>query len=320
MKRNIDEASILITGINGSAAQLLLNHIKRKHPKTRISGIARTSYKPTFDAEIDFYECDLGESQAVLDIIRKNKFDYIFHLASMASVRNSFFNPYTTLSNNIFSTLNVLEAVKLTNSKARLIISSTSEVYGNNSKTEKLSEDSPMVPLSPYAISKSCQDLLANYYAVVSDMDVIRIRMFSYINPIRVELFATSWADQISKIELGKLKHLTHGDLRPERALLSTEDAMEAYLLSATRAKSGEAYNVGLDKKMTVGEILQRMINLTDKHIHCEVDENLLRPSDIFHQVSNSTKFINDTGWAPTNDLDSSLKKSLDYRRMINSI
>jgi len=312
-------SKILITGMAGSAARLLARHIHEYNKHVEIFGIVRVTPKSEDRIPyVTYLESDLTESIALVQLFSKNSFDYIFHFASNASVRQSFLNPLSTMQNNISLTLNLFETIKVLEVFPKIVISSTSEVYGNTQGNLSINENSALSPVSPYAVSKTTQDLLANYYYHVHKMRIVRIRMFSYVNPLRVELFATSWADQIAKIEAGKLLILKHGNLEPERSLLDYSDAMQAYVLAALNCEDGDVYNVGRETRTPIFKILETLISLSNFDIKTELDLDLIRPSDIYAQLPDASKFRTTTGWVPKVTELESLTNLLNYRRSLH--
>ena len=128
--------------------------------------------------------------------------DLIFNMASHANVKVSFETP-AVMQNNIFSTANLLEAIRLSKSDCLLVHCSTSEVYGKVSEDEvPIKETTPIRPASPYAVSKTTQDLLCDVYFRSFGMKIIRTRMFGYINPRRDDLFATAFANRLFKLKM----------------------------------------------------------------------------------------------------------------------
>jgi len=180
--------------------------------------------------------------------------DSIFHLASHANVRASFDTPQIVLSNNILGTNNLLEAVRMAKIDPIIQICSTSEVYGQvDPKNVPITEDAPMKPASPYSVSKIAQDLLGRTYFINYDMRVIITRMFSYLNPRRTDLFATSFARQVEWVERGLQKEIVHGNLDSVRTLIDVRDAMRAYWEAVVHCDFGEANNIGGNTTITVG-------------------------------------------------------------------
>ena len=139
--------------------------------------------------------------------------------------------------------------------------------------------------------------------------------MFTYFNARRGNLFASSFADQIVKIENRKQKILRHGNLNSQRTVLDIRDAMEAYYLAAIKGVPGEIYNIGGQYKVTVEKILFKLMNISKKNIETLIDKKLLRPKDINYQVPSSTKFIRQTKWKQKYTLAQSLNYLLNESR-----
>jgi GDP-D-mannose dehydratase len=246
-------------------------------------------------------------------LIEKEKPDIIFHIASIANVRESFDNPTTVVKNNINITLNLLEVIRLlkikNNYNPTIQICSTSEVYGNaDSKFIPINEECPLAPINPYAVSKLTQDSLSYVYYLNYGLKIIRTRMFSYLNAKRNNLFATSFAVQILKIQKGEQKILEHGSLNSKRTLLDVRDAVEAYWIASTKGKIGEVYNIGASEIISVKDVLNRLIRECGTEIKTKESNSLIRPSDISIQIPDCSKFYKQTKWKPKYNLDESFK------------
>lgn len=320
-----DSASIkkiLITGITGSGGSYLAEHIVRHHPHVEVHGIARwhsTSSSKNLDSiknKISVHECDLNDFGSVFATIRDVQPDAIFHLAAYANVRTSFITPQTVLSNNIIGTNNLFEAVRLAGIDPVIMLCSSSEVYGQvDPKFVPIKEDAPSNPSSPYAVSKLAQDYLGWTYFCSYKMKIIRTRAFAYLNPRRADLFASSFARQVARIELGLQKELLHGNLDSVRTIVDVRDIMEAYWLSMLHCKPGEIYNIGGTTTLTVGEFLQVLIKHARVSISTKLDSGLLRPSDVTLQIPCVEKFIQATGWKPKYLFEESMENLLTYWR-----
>jgi len=312
---------VLITGIGGSGGSYLAEYIVENHPGVEVHGFSRwhsTTQNNLFDisARVKVHEVDLLDLSSVLPALQEIQPDAIFHLAAHANVRTSFITPNTVLTNNIIGTSNLFEAVRLVRLDPLIQLCSTSEVYGQvDPKDVPIKEDTPMRPASPYAVSKAAQDLLGYTYFVSYKMRIIRTRMFSYLNPRRADLFATSFARQVAWIEVGLQQELVHGNLDSVRTLIDVRDAMRAYWEALLYCEPGEVYNIGGVTTMTVGEFLQRLIAMADKPIPTRLDPYLLRPADVTLQIPSVDKFIIATGWKPQYSFDESLQHLLSYWR-----
>jgi len=313
---------IVITGISGSGGSYLAEFIAESHPEVEIHGISRwhsTGQNRNLENvsdKIKVHECDLNDLSSVVRVMKKINPDGIFHLAANANVRASFTTPLSVLNNNIMGTANLLEAVRLSEITPVIQICSTSEVYGQvDPKNVPIKEDCPFNPASPYAVSKTTQDLLSYSYCLSYGMKIIRTRMFAYLNPRRSDLFATSFAMQVAKIELGVQKELAHGNLDSVRTIIDVRDAMESYWTAITKGRVGDVYNIGGMTTVTVGEFLDILKEKAKCNIPTKVDQNLLRPADVTLQIPDVSKFQNETGWKPKYSFNESVEFLLEHCR-----
>jgi len=314
--------NILITGIAGSGGSYLAEYIVEHNPDVLVHGIAReVSITVPKNLEksrgkVTIHECDLNDFSAILAVLKKVKPDAIFHLASNANVRASFINPIAILDNNIRCTANLLEAIRAVHIDPVIQICSTSEVYGQvNPKDVPIKESCSLHPASPYAVSKTTQDLLGDMYFCAYNMKIIRTRMFAYINPRREDLFATNFAMQVARIEAGMQRELLHGNLDSVRTLIDVRDAMGSYWVATEKCRFGEVYNIGGSTVITVGEFLQLLKKKARVPIPSRPDKNLLRPIDVTLQIPNMTKFTKETGWKPKYSFEDSVEFLLEYCR-----
>ncbi len=313
---------VLITGIAGSGGSYLADYIAEKHPDVEIHGMVRWHSTTTQNnlaqsaSRLKLHECDLNDFSSIAVALKKARPDVIFHLASHANVRAGFITPLSVLQNNVMGTANLLEAIRIEGLDPVIQHCSTSEVYGQvDPKDVPIRENCPIRPSSPYAVSKTAQDLLCYSYFKSYGMKIIRTRMFTYLNPRRADLFATSFALQVARIEKGLQKELLHGNLDSVRTFIDVRDAMEAYWVAAEKCEPGEVYNIGGTTSHTVGEFLDILKKLSSCAIPSRVNPDLLRPSDVTLQVPDTSKFYQTTGWKPTTPFADSVKFLLDTCR-----
>jgi len=132
--------------------------------------------------------------------------------------------------------------------------------------------------------------------------------MFTYLNPRREDLFATSFAMQVAKIEAGLQKVLYHGNLNSIRTIIDVRDAMESYWVALRRCKIGEVYNIGGTQTIKVGDFLKLLKSKAFCKITTKLNKNLLRPVDVTLQVPDTSKFRRETGWRPRYTFEDSIK------------
>ncbi len=312
--------NVLITGIAGSGASYLAEYILENHPNVTIHGIVRWhsgSSKKNIEHirdRIVEHECDLNDLPSIIRVLREVKPEKIFNLASHANVRVCFDTPIAVLQNNIMSTANLLEAIRLECPDTVLQQCSTSEVYGTP-ETTPIREEHPILPVNPYAVSKLAQEALCYAYFKSWGLKIVITRAFAYVNPRRKQLFSTDFAYQIAEIEAGKATTLKHGNLDSIRTIMDVRDMARAYWIASEDCDYGTPYNIGSSKPIGVGEFLQMLKDNSLTLIKTELDSKLLRPVDMTRQVCDSTKFNVLTGFEPQYSLQDSIDFLLDHVR-----
>tara|TARA_A100001011_G_scaffold400027_1_gene511825 strand:- start:4803 stop:5759 length:957 start_codon:yes stop_codon:yes gene_type:complete len=310
---------VFITGICGSGGSFLAEYINNNYPNVQIYGTYRkrnfNNLKKIFK-KIQLYRCDFNNYASTKKILNKIKPCAIFHLASNADVRLSFDNPKEIINNNNNITINLLEAVRKLEINPIILICSTSEVYGTVKKENTpISEKNIINPASPYAVSKTFQDLLSQTYYKNFNLKIIITRMFSYFNSRRNNLFSSNWANQIAEIEKGKNKILKHGNLNSIRTIIGINDAMEAYWKAATLGRIGQIYNIGGGKTVKIKKILDLLKKMSYVKIKTKIDKKLLRKTDVTLQIPDCSKFMKHCNWKPKEKFEKSLKNLLeDFR------
>lgn len=316
---------VLITGITGFVGSHLAEYILSLNEGHKVYGLCRwRSNKENIKHiinEINLVEGDLLDLSSMRSILDEIQPTYIFHLAAQSYVVTSFKSPAHTLTTNIIGTSNLLEAVRMLNSEYEydpiIHICSSSEVYGQvEPYNVPIKEDCPFAPASPYAVSKVGEDMVALQYWLSYKVKTIRTRMFTHTGPRRGEVFAISaFAKRIAAIELGLAKNMVVGNLRSVRTFCDVRDAVRAYWLLVNKCNPGEVYNIGGVETMTIGKALDVLVNLSTSEIHVEVDERLLRPSDVTLQIPSIAKFVSETGWAPIIPFTQTCVDTLNYWR-----
>ena len=312
----------LITGIKGSGASYLAEYLVSIGIETE--GIARWhssngSNKSNLDNILDkiqIFDCDLNDLGSVIRTLKKSKPDFIFNMAATANVRSCFDNPIAVIQNNLNCTLNLFEAVRLLEMNTVIQHCSTSEVYGLVRKEDTpIKESAELAPINPYSVSKLAQEKVAASYFHSYKVPTIITRAFAYINPKRIDLFASAFAKQIVEVERGQRTELVHGNLDSVRTLIDVRDISEAYWLASQKCDQGIPYNIGGETIITVGEFLEILKSRAKVKINSRVDPALLRPVDLTMQVPDVSRFVQKTGWKARYSFEQSVDMLLDYYR-----
>ncbi len=312
---------VLITGMTGFVGSHLTEFLLARGG-IEVFGIERWRSKTDnidhVKHRFQMYECDIRDASSVRKVIADVKPDQIFHLAAQSFVAASWTAPSETLATNILGQLNLLEAVREGKLSPRIQIAGSSEEYGLVHEEElPITETNPLRPLSPYAVSKVAQDLLAYQYAQSYGMHLVRTRAFNHTGPRRGEVFATSnFAKQIALIEAGSQEPVVRvGNLEARRDFTDVRDIVQGYWLALERGEPGEVYNLCSGQDVAIREVLEILLGMTSKAIKVEIDPQRLRPSDVPVLRGDGRKFAAQTGWQPKIPLRKTLEDLLNYWR-----
>ncbi|MEZ5331762.1 MAG: GDP-mannose 4,6-dehydratase [Thermoanaerobaculia bacterium] len=313
---------VLITGITGFAGSHLAELLLAEHPEVEIWGTYRwRSRMDNVDHLVDhvrLIEADLRDFASLhrmLDAVRPER---IFHLAAQSFVPSSWSAPSETLSTNIEGEANLFEAIRALKLDPVIQIACSSEEYGLVLPDEvPIRETNPLRPLSPYAVSKVGQDMLAYQYFRSYGLKSIRTRGFNHTGPRRGDVFVTSnFAKQIARIEAGLQEPVIEvGNLDAVRDFTDVRDMVRAYWLATEKATPGEVYNIASGVGITIQELLDRLLSHSTAEVEVRVDPERLRPSDVEVLVGDASKFRAETGWEPRIPLDRTLVDILEYWR-----
>ena len=313
---------ILITGITGMVGSHLAEYVLHNHPSVEVHGLIR--WRSPLDnirdvqSNLVLHLAELRDLNSLVVLLREVKPDWIFHLAAQSYVTSSFAAPADTIHTNVIGTANLLDAICLAAIDPKVHICSSSEVYGQVLPDEiPIRETNPFRPASPYAVSKVGEDMIALQYFLSYGSRTVRTRMFTHTGPRRGDVFAESaFAKQIAEIEAGlRPNPVKVGNLDSVRTFADVRDAVRAYWLLLEKCPPGEVYNIGGNRTMTIGEMLEILKSMARCKIEHEVDPTLLRPSDVTLQIPDTSKFRAVTGWEPEIPVETTLRDLLAYQR-----
>ena len=313
---------ILITGITGMVGSHLAEYVLAHHPDVEVHGMVRwrspRANLVKVAGRVTLHEGELRDLHSLVRVLETVRPERIFHLAAQSYVSASFTAPADTLHTNVIGTTNLLDAVRLTGIDPKIHICSSSEVYGQVREDEvPIRESNEFRPASPYAVSKCGDDMIALQYFLSYGINTIRTRMFTHTGPRRGDVFAESaFAKPVAEVAAGIRPHpIKVGNLNSVRTFADVSDAVRAYWLLLEKCPPGEVYNIGGERTMTVGEMLDVLIGMAGCRIRYEVDPALVRPSDVTLQIPDTSKFRAATGWEPKVPLETTLRDLLDYHR-----
>ncbi len=312
---------VLITGVTGFVGSHLADYLVGR-VDVEVYGTLR--WRSRMDnvehlrGRIRFVECDLRDAAASRRMLAQVRPDRVFHLAAQSYVPTSWLIPAETLTINVTCQVNLFEAARDLELPARFQIAGSSEEYGLVKPDEiPIREENPLRPLSPYAVSKVAQDLLAYQYWQSYRLHTVRTRGFNHTGPRRGEVFVTSnFARQIVEIEKGRREPVVWvGNLDAMRDFTDVRDMVRAYWLALEHGAPGEVYNLCSGRGHTIGQVLEILLGLAHVKVEVRDDPARKRPSDVGLLLGDCSKFRQITGWEPTIPFEVTLKDLLQYWR-----
>lgn len=312
---------VLVTGVTGFAGSHLVDYMLERGD-AEVWGIqrwrSRTENIEHFRDRIQLVECDLRDAESTRDTLEQIRPEWIFHLAAQSFVPTSWKAPTESLTTNILGQLHIFESCRRIGINPRIQIACSSEEYGMVYEDElPIKETNPLRPLSPYAVSKVAQDVLAYQYWMSYKTDVVRTRGFNHEGPRRGPVFvASDFAKQVADIERGLKPPVIHvGNLEARRDFTDVRDMVRAYWLALEMCEGGEVYNICSGTAWRIRDMLDLLLTMTKLKIEVREDPARLRPSDVPVLLGDHSKFTERTGWKPSIPFEQTLADMLEYWR-----
>ena len=243
--------------------------------------------------------------------------DAVYHLAGQANVGESWKDPAATFAVNANGTLNLLEAARSLPTVPRVLVVCSAEVYGSVRPHDlPLTEDAPLRPTSPYAVSKVAAEFLAMQAHLGFGTPTIRVRAFNHIGPGQNDGFVVSaLAKRIAEAERDHLRHIVVGNLSTRRDFTDVRDVVRAYRLIIERGEDGAVYNVCSGVDQSIEEMAHRLLRLSSADLELVVDPDEQRKVDVPILMGDAQALRVATGWLPQYDLDTTLREVLEFWR-----
>lgn len=260
---------------------------------------------------------DLRDGESVAAAVRDQRPEAVIHLGAIAYVPYARAHPEETFAVNVGGTRSLLDAVRRHRPRARVLVITTSEIYGPGTAEQgTMDEDHPLDPRNPYAASKAEADRLAGE-AAAGGMDVVRIRPFNHTGPRQDPRYVCSdFAHQVAEVEAGRREPVIRvGNLEVARDFSDVRDIVRGYMLALERGRPGAAYNLCAGRAVRVREILDRLVGMARLPIRVEVDAARWRPADNPWFLGNGARAGRELTWGPTIPLDRTLRDLLDFWR-----
>lgn len=297
----------LITGINGQDGSYLSELLIEKGYE--VFGMVRRSSSINRDridhltragGNVRLVYGDMNDSLSLYRVVRDTRPDELYNLASQSHVRVSFEVPEDTLEVNGLGTLRLLEALRETGGGARFYQASSSELYGQPSRSPQ-NEKTEFRPRSPYAVSKLCAYWTVVNYREAYGMHATNGILFNHESERRGENFVTRKITLgAARIKLGLQDKLTLGNLEAKRDWGFAGDYMEAAWLMLQQPEPGD-YVVATGESHSVRDFLDEAFGHLglDWRQYVEIDPKYFRPSEVEEVVGDASKARRALNWMP---------------------
>ena len=306
--------SVLITGAGGFTGLHLVRYLREKGDQ--VFGFDQVPVgQPSAPKheEVGAYHGDIRNRAILKQTLSQARPETIFHLAGILKSDNV----QRFYEINVIGTLTLLETVVESSLKPRLLIASSSAVYGWGVGSRPISEQFRLRPVTHYAVSKVAQEAVAGRYCRVHDLPIICTRAFNVIGPGQPPEYACSgFARQIALAEqAGRAGTIMAGNLSSRRDFTDIRDVVRAYDMVAQLGKPGHIYNICTQKAVSIQQCLDVLLGLARVPLEIRVDAARLQAEDVPIQVGSAAKLFDRTGWQPRITLQRSLKDLLEYWR-----
>ena len=306
----------LIIGAAGFVGKSLLQHLKSTYDWSLYATKLSTE---TIDIKGIYVEdLDILQLSDIQKLLARIQPDYIFHLAAQSSVALSWKNPQLTVDINIKGSINLFEAVRQLNKQPKILVIGSGEEYGHiNLNETPIAEDIPLRPGNIYAATKASQNMIAAIYSKAYSMNIVMVRAFNHIGPGQMPVFVVSdFCKQVAEIEAQRRPPMIYvGNLSAQRDFTDVRDVVRAYSLLMLHGHSGETYNVGSGRAISIQTLLDKILRYSSADISVKISAERLRPIDVPVIEADISKLQRVTHWSPEISIDTTLLETLNYWR-----
>lgn len=268
-------------------------------------------------SEIDFYEADIRDEDAILEIFKKAKVDLVIHLAAVNGTENFYNHPQLVLDVGIKGMLSVVNACKKTN-VFDLIVASSAEVYQKPDKIPTSEQVSLMIPnsLNPrysYGGSKIISELIAfNYFKD-------HFRKIQIFRPHNVYGPNMGWKHVIPQF-IVKIKELNskkndfelniQGNGQETRAFCYIDDIIDGIMQMYNYGKHREIYNIGNNQEISIVKLIEHIENLMN--IKVKIKKSDVQQGSVLRRCPDLSKMLS-IGYLPKINIEDGLEKTIGW-------
>ena len=306
---------LLVTGGAGFIGSNFIRYVLREHPDWEVSNLDKLTYAGNLenlrdiesDSRYRFINGDLNDRESVGKLLSQG-FDVVVNFAAESHVDRSILDSSPFIKTNIEGAQVLLEGTRQHGVKLFLQIS-TDEVYGSLGATGKFTEESPLLPNSPYAASKAAADCLCRAYHHTYGLPVTIVRSSNNYGPYQ---FPEKFIPLAITNALEDKPVPVYGDGLNTRDWLHVEDHCAALALVIQQGKPGEIYNVGGNTEKTNLEVVRCLLDMMGKP-HRLITFVSDRPGHDRRYAMETSKIERELGWRPAILFEEGLNKTVRW-------
>jgi len=259
---------------------------------------------------------DVTDARRVRDVLRAARPDAVYHLAALSHVGESWDAPEIVFRVNAEGTLSVLRASADAGVERVLVFGSADEYGVVDADDLPITEDAAVRPVTPYGASKAAADVVALQAFVGDGLGTVRVRAFNHTGPGQSStMLVPGLAAQIVTAERAGTREISVGNLDVVRDITDVRDVVRAYRLLVERGTPGDAYNVCSGRGVSVRDVAEAMLAMSEQPLELVVDPNLVRPVEVPRLVGSPAKLSVATGWETEVLLEQTLRDVLEAAR-----
>lgn len=263
---------------------------------------------------VQWQQLQIQDPDRVARLIEEVRPEGVFHLAGQAYAQRAWSDPADTFRTNVLGTIYLYEALRKHPPENGTLLAGSASAYGIPPRLP-ISEDLPLKPTNPYAVSKGCQEMLSLQYALNFDLRIVCARLFGISGPGKTGDAIDDFAQQVTRSErAGGPGRLKVGNLDTRRDISDVRDVVRALWLVFETGNPRQPVNVGAGKNYSIREIAEKLVRLSRVPLDIVPDPSLFRPTDEPENLADLT-LLRALGYSPTYTLDQTITDALDYWR-----
>lgn len=310
---------ILVTGIAGFIGSNFANKFHALYPDTTIIGIdnlssGRLSAVPDF---VKFYQDSIVNRNNLSQIFIEHNPEYVFHFAAIPRVTYGVEHPDTTNEANVQGTVEILNQSRL-NGVKRVIISSSSSVYGGAKNLPTKESENPPAPISPYALQKYIDEQYCQLFSSLYALDTVCLRYFNVFGPGQYgdsaySTVISAWLENLYFPKQGK-RAFIEGDGSKSRDFCYVDNVVQANIkaMEYEGLLNGDVFNIAHGDRTTINEVRELIEKFSNRKL--DLEQRPDRIGDVAHTHADISKAKNIFGYNPEINFEEGMRRTIKWQ------